>query len=256
MDKKYSVLTYNVGGYERLHEVESVSPNCEYVYVTDDRSITSKTWTVKYVENEHPDDVFDLCYKIRFNPFDYCSTDVVIRIDGTTTPCGDTDKIYEKFIEGNYDICLFMHPERSTLVEEYPIWERYRGYPHEQSIKVLNFLYRNEGYDVMNYRGLYQGNMIIHKKNKVNFDICRMTLAFMKYLAPEGKEVDRLDQTIMSFVINKYFPNLKVLPVDDNIVLGKYFKMFWHGTNSLIPVHVTDTPKYLFNKEITPYVFE
>ena len=255
-EKKYSILTFNIGNYEVLHEVENPSDICEYVYVTDDKTITSSTWTVKYVENEHPEDNFKLCWKIRYNPFDYVSTDIVFKIDGTTTPCGDTDKIYQKFVDGDYDICLFMHPERSTMVEEYFTWEQYRGYSHEQAEKVLGFLYYVEGYDVMGYRGLYQLNWMIQKKNKTNLDILSMTNAFCSYLAPEGKEVDRLDQTIMSFVINKYFPNLKVLPVDDHLVLGKYFKMFWHGTNEPLPTHVTSIPKYLFNKEITPYVFE
>lgn len=36
--KKYSILTYNIGGYEVLHEVENPSENCEYVYVTDDKA--------------------------------------------------------------------------------------------------------------------------------------------------------------------------------------------------------------------------
>lgn len=252
--KKYSIYTFNIGGYEVLHEIENPSPNCEYIYVTDDKTLTSSTWTVVYVENEHPEDNFKLCWDIRYNPFKYCSTDVVIRIDGTTQPFGNTDIIYDEFINGGYDIGLFLHPSRQTMVEEYAVWEEHRKYPREQSVKALSFML-NEGYDIVNYKGMYQLNFIIHKRNKVNEDILMMTHALCRYLAPEGKIVDRLDQTIMSFVINKYFKDLKVLPIDDTVLNGSFFKMYWHGSTKQIPVDITTTPKYLFNKEVKPCTF-
>ena len=39
MTPKYSVLTYNVGGYEKIHEIKEKSPNAEYIYVTDDPTL-------------------------------------------------------------------------------------------------------------------------------------------------------------------------------------------------------------------------
>ena len=46
--KKYSVLTFNLGGYEVIHEIpkSAINPEIEYIYVTDDDSITSDTWTI------------------------------------------------------------------------------------------------------------------------------------------------------------------------------------------------------------------
>ena len=252
--KKYSILTYNIGGYEVLHEVENPSENCEYVYVTDDKSITSSTWNVVYVENEHPEDNMDLCYTIRFNPFDYVSTDVVIRIDGTTTPCGDTDEIYETFIKGGYDIGLFIHPERYNFAEELSVWEKYRNYKHGQTEKTLGFI-RDSGYDVDGYLGIFQGNVMIHKNTETNREICDKTLSLMRQLAYESR-IDRLDQVIFSFVVNSEYNQLKVLPLGDNILDGSYFKMFWHGTYVRIPVTITKNKKYMFNKEVEPYKFK
>lgn len=252
--KKYSILTYNIGAYEVLHEVENPSENCEYVYVTDDRSITSSTWNVVYVENEHPEDNMDLCYTIRFNPFDYVSTDVVIRIDGTTTPCGDTDEIYETFINGGYDIGLFIHPNRYRFDEELATWEKYRKYNHGQTDKTLGFI-RSSGYDVEGYLGMFQGNVMIHKNTETNKEICDKTLSLMRQLAYESR-IDRLDQVIFSFVVNSEYNHLKVLPLGDNILDGSYFKMFWHGTYVRIPVKITKNKKYMFNKEVEPYKFK
>lgn len=253
--KKYSILTYNIGGYELLHEVENASPICEYVYVTDDRSITSSTWNVVYVKNEHPEDVFDLCYKIRFNPFDYVSTDVVIRIDGTMIPCGDTDEIYETFVKGGYDIGLCIHPERCRIDTELSVWVEYRKYSQKQMDRILSYAKEN-GYDYENYLGLFQCGCMIHKKNDVNKAICEKTLSVLKELHEDGKLVERNDQVVFSYVMNKFYSNAKVLPFSDNILGGAYFRMCFHGTNRSIPTKQTTQTKWMFDTEVEPYVFK
>ena len=256
---KYSVLTYNIGGYEILHELEYKDDDVEYVYVTDDRSITSSTWNVVYVDNPRPEDNFDLCYQIRFNPFDYVTTDIVIRIDGSMSVVGNLDYLIDYFNKNNYDICLEMHPTRMNQYDEYVAWVQQRNYPIEQANKVLSFMAMAEGYDVKKNIGLYQYNFMIQRKNKINLDLNRMTLALCKYLAPEGKEIDRLDQTIGSFIINKYFNKLKVLPVSQGIAIsGKYFKWYAHNSNKQLSVgNFEYCQPFLFGESInTIYMME
>ena len=40
------MLSYIFNGYERLHEVNDPDPNADYVMVTDDPTMTSKTWRI------------------------------------------------------------------------------------------------------------------------------------------------------------------------------------------------------------------
>ena len=256
---KYSVLTYNIGGYEILHELEYKDDDVEYIYVTDDRSITSSTWNVVYVDNPHPEDSFDLCYQIRFNPFDYTTTDIVIRIDGSMGVAGNLDYLVDYFNKNNYDICLEMHPTRMNQYDEYLAWVQQRNYPLEQANKVLSFMAMAEGYDVKKNIGLFQYNFMIQRKNKANLDLNRMTLSLCKYLAPEGKQIDRLDQTIGSFVINKYFNKLKVLPVSQGVAIsGKYFKWYAHNSNKQLYVgNFEYCQPFLFGEPInTIYMME
>jgi hypothetical protein len=249
---KYSVLTYNIGGYEVLHELEYKDEDVEYIYVTDDRSITSSTWNVVYVENEHPEDNFDLCYQIRFHPFEYVSSDIVIRIDGSMGVCGNLDHIIDAFNKGGYEIALELHPTRATMYDEYLAWVQQRNYPIEQANKCLAFMLQVEGYNVKEYKGLYQYNFMIQRRNKVNLDINRMTLSLLKYLAPEGKQIERIDQTIGSFVINKYFNGLKVLPVSQSVcTTGTYFRWYAHGSNTPLSGNSANFAQpYLFNQPI------
>lgn len=261
MDTKYrySVLTWNIGGYELLHEIEEKTEGVEYVYVTDDRSITSSTWNVVYVDNPHPEDNFDLCFYIRYNPFEYVHSDIVIKIDGSMGVTGNLDKLMDIFQGNDYECAVSLHPTRSTQYDEYVAWVQQRDYPVEQANKCLSFMAAAEGYDVKEFKGLYQYNLMIQRKDKMNMDWNRMTYALIKYLAPEGKEIDRLDQTIGSFVLNKYFNGAKVLPMSQHVsTSGKYFR--WYGHNTNIPLSSEGVPfsqPYMFNQPInTIYCFE
>lgn len=255
-EKKYTVLTYNIGGYELMKEIEYKSPNAEYLYITDDRSLTSSTWEMVYVDNPHPEDNFDLCYDIRFNPFKYAHTDIVLRIDGSMQVIGNTDELIDRFNDGGYDICLCIHPVRNTLLEEYRCWCACRGYKPEQANKILSFMANYEGYDVKNYRGLYQYNFMIQRKNKINLDLNSFTLSLLKYLAEDGKQIERLDQTVGSFVINKYFQNLNIMAVDNRIGYSKYFAWHYHNSNIKFPIPEPPIEPYLFNSPVDTNIIE
>lgn len=56
-------------------------------------------------------------------------------------------------------------------------------------------------------------------------------MAFLKYLGTEN-EIERLDQTVYSFVLNTWFRHAKVLPVSEQILRSSYMTWNWHGTNT------------------------
>ena len=255
---KASVLSFIVGDYEHIHEIEYKTPEFQYVMVTDNRSITSSTWEVKYVDNPHPEDPFYLCWKIRYNPWDYVDSDVVIKIDGSMQVTGDLNDLLFYYNNRNFDMMVEMHPSRMILFDEYLAWVKQRNYPVEQANKVLNIINAN-GYDVKNYRGLYQFNFMVQRKNDLNLKFNEICYNTLHEIAPEGKQVDRLDQTVGSFIINKYFTMMNILPVSQNVALsGRYFKWFPHGSDT--PFHNNGyeyCQPYLFNQPVnTIYVME
>ena len=248
---RYSILTYIVGDYELVHEVKNPKPDVEYVMVTDNPYLTSKTWKVKYVKNEHPEDPFDLGHKIRFNPFDYVKSDIVIRIDGSMGIVGDTDPLVEEFNKGNYAACVMIHPARNTMLDEYQCWTTYRKYDAKQANLILLFMARMYNYEAKKYKGLYQANFIIQRRDKMNLDWNRLTYATLKYLAPEGKQIERINQTISSMILNKYFSSRKIMPVSEKICNGSIFTWYKHKTNTIIDTagKILIEP-YLFNKPV------
>jgi len=247
---KYSILTYIVGDYEIVHEIENPKSNVEYVLVTDNPNLSSKTWTIKLVSNPYPDDPFYLCYQIRFHPFDYVSSNIVMRIDGSMSVVGDTDILINKFIEGNYDACVMIHPGRNNMLDEYQTWCDVRDYNPQQANKILAFMAQVYNYDAKFYKGLYQYNFMIQRNNDMNNNWNELTLTTLKYLAENNKQVERVDQTIGSMILNKYFSDKNIMPVSESICNGMIFVWYSHGTDKQMDVAKNTIQPYLFNKPI------
>lgn len=57
------------------------TPNAEYIFVTDDPKLESKTWNVIYDKSLDGLSTFDKCYAIRFNIFKYATADICIYLD-------------------------------------------------------------------------------------------------------------------------------------------------------------------------------
>lgn len=259
MKYRYSILTYNFGKYEAFHEVENPQDDVEYVYVTDDVDLKSDTWKIIVDESLNNLSPFDKCYAVRFNPFKYCSTDICIRIDGSVIVKSSPDKIIEKFNDEGYDLAVCVHPIRYNLIEEYKVWVTYRGYPVDQANKCLRYM-ATRGYN-FDYKSMIQENIVIQRKCKQNDDIDRLTYSLLKYLGSEN-EIERVDQTITSYVLNTHFENEHILPLSENIVHSSVFCWCFHGSNvPNISAAMTHDQKYLtkgflFNKETDLYTIE
>lgn len=108
-------------------------------------------------------------------------------------------------------------------------------------------------YDVK-YKGLFQLCFSIKRRGKTTDDIDGMTFSFLKYLSGPGR-FERLDQTVFTFVMNRYFNVLKVLPVSEQIYHDNpYFQWYWHGSdnpnnNIFYDIRKPDI-KYVFDREV------
>ena len=228
--KKYSVLTFIIGkGYEKVHEIENMQDDVEYLLVTDDPDLKSNTWKVTYDEDllsfKTP---FERCFRVRYNIFKYCTTDICITIDGSMQVKGSLDNLIATFDGGDYDICLMPHPLWSDLLTEYNAWIRMRGYPVQQAQRAIDF-FKRCNYD-LSTNGLYQLCFTIKRRSHVTKQLDDMTLACLQLLSDEST-FERLDQTVFSFVFNRHFSHLKVLPVSEQVVRSYAIQWFWHNSD-------------------------
>lgn len=194
---------------------------------------------------------FERCFRIRYDVFKYCSTDICVTIDGSMHVKGSLDTLIDRFNAGKYDICLMPHPLWSDMITEYNAWIRMRGYPVENANHAVDFL-RKSNYDVK-YQGLYQLCFTIKRRSYVTKQIDSMTMSILEYLSSENS-FERLDQTMFSYVMNRYFSNLNVLPVSEQIVRSYAIQWYWHNSdnpnmNVFYDINKPDM-KYLFNKQV------
>lgn len=248
---KYSVLTYNFGNYDsQVFEIKEKSPNAEYVYVTDNPDVKSDTWEVKVIENKWPNDIFRVCWEVRYNPFNYVKNDIVVRIDGSVEVLRNLDPLVQYFVEGDYEMAVMLHPYCDTIYNEYSRWIMARNYPVEQANKVIKYLASVMKYDVVNNKGLAQYNVMIHRNDKINGSINEGTMWLLKYLAMDDKEVDRLDQTIGSAVIQHFYPQLKLMYLGPAITNGTWFNWRAHSTGSVIEYKDPFIEPYFYNRQV------
>ena len=248
---RYTVICYIINRYEKVHEILEKDPEAEYLLVTDDPTLTSKTWNVIYDQSLDGMSTFDKCYSIRFNVFKYASADICVYVDASIQVKKPLKPIVDTFESGHYDMCMMPHPLNSTFEAEYRNWVSWRKYPLENVKKFFKLL-SDSHYD-LKYKGLFQGGFKIVRRGKLNSDFERLSLAFLKYLGDEN-QIERLDQTVYSFVLNSWFSHIKILPVSEQILRSDYMTLFWHNsnqpnTNAFYDINKPDM-KFMFNKEV------
>lgn len=229
---KYSILTFIFGAYEKLHEVEEIDKDVEYICVTDDPKMTSNTWKIVVDKDLDGKGVFDKCFSVRYNPFKYCTTDICVRVDGSIKIHKSITPIVNDFINSGDDMCFLIHPYRDKLTLEYGAWNVLRGFPIEKINKQIDLFHRI-GYN-FNKKGFIQLNFSIVKRTKINEDVNRITYAIQKLLGDE-KDTDRLDQTTISIVLDRFFPDAKIYTVSEKLLHSEY--MTWYYHNSKIEVN-------------------
>ena len=248
-EKKYSILMYNFNNYEIMREPEEMDPECEYLYITDDPKLKSNKWKIIVDHDLDGLSPFDKCYRVRFNLFKYATTPVCIYVDGSIQIHKSLRKLYNDFIDSECDLGLNIHPERNNVYDEYNVWVRTRSYSPLQYTKSM-LMFKAADYNIY-YKGLYQGTMRICKNTDLNKQIDSMVFDTLVKLGDKEK-IERLDQTIYSFILNKFFENqVKVFPFAQQVFQSKYMTWCYHRKKLGIPFNKNClNNKWLFNKKL------
>lgn len=253
MSYKYSILMYNFNDYEIMREPEAIDPECEYIYITDNPKMQEQTkvWKVIVDKDLEGLSIFDKCYSVRFNLFKYATAPVCIYMDGSFQIHKSLRKIYEDFMKSGSDLGLHIHYNRVDLLSEYNTWVLERNYPFSQYLKCLNFIHES-GYD-FTYRGLYECSFRICKNTELNKEIDTRVFQTLKNLGTDC--IERLDQPIYCFILNKYYSSTKIFPVSQCWFFTGYLNHCAHRSNTAYPNMSRFTTKgYVFNKVVDLYI--
>ncbi len=231
---KYTILTYNFGGYEIMREPFFKQNDVEYVYVTDDENLTSNVWKIIVDKNLDGLTPLEKVYYVRNHMFDYCSTPICVRIDGSIEVAGCIDGLMDEFNNGGYDIGIMVHPERCNILDEYDEWLRQGRVAPEEKDNVVNEL-ASLGYDV-SLKGLYETGLFIVRKNIYTEDfLLKNTANYNKFLCKFGKI--RVDQVIFTYSVNTGSDLLRIMPLSHQCIQSNALVSMEHNSCYTCVVH-------------------
>lgn len=231
---KYSVIMYNFRGYEAVHPLPFTPSNdIEYIYVTDNTKIRDTTWNVivdPALANLSP---FEQCYAVRFNLFNYATGDVCLYIDGSMKICKDVLPLFNIFCKSDAKLGVMVHPERSTMWDEYITWVRSRNYPKGQAFKCLAYMQLN-GYDINSYHGLYEGGIRFIRNDPDAKSLDHDCFLLLKHLG-NGGTIERIDQTVYSYLLNTKYARLPLFAFSHKWCHTTFIRHCFHKTSTERP---------------------
>ncbi|MER5082742.1 glycosyltransferase domain-containing protein [Providencia stuartii] len=151
------VYTVILGNYDTLKEVKHSSKNIDYICITDNKNITSKTWKVITIDDCENFTLENRRYK--FLPFLYFDYEESIYVDGNISITGDMTFIFDKYLK-QHDIAIPKHPFRNCIYDEAHYCIKIKKTTTDEIENQLNY-YHHIGFP-KNY-GLFENNVIVRK---------------------------------------------------------------------------------------------
>ena len=247
-EERYTVMTYIMGDYEKVHEVVQKSPRTRYLLITDREDLRSETWEVICDKTLLGGAVNKTRY-VKWHPWNYTDDEVVVMIDGSIGVNGPLDEVIDAF--QGHDLCMMIHPERNTVKEEMEAWMQWRGLEPNDAERQLSLM-EQSGYNINSYRGLYQCCFRTMRRTpqvRRYFE----TVAGILLLCGKHGDYATPEQVLASFVLNKLFCTLPVLWVSERLVNSKYLSWYFHNSDIRL-VHRDLIPFYAFNKPVNVWI--
>lgn len=245
---KYTIISYNFNGYDKLREPLIRAQNASYIYITD-HSLKSTNWTVgidKKLVNKNP--IYS-SYYVRYHPFEYTKEDIVVVVDSSIQIKDSLDDIVQDFIDSNSDMSVMC---TNYLNDESKIkfWINTRKFDNIENINAIQQFIKDQ--NQTNYKGAIGTAFSIYKRSAIPFleGIWNKLLELGNYGVP-----NRLDEIVYHKILNN--TTLKIFPLSIQIVQSSYLYYCQHNTDNKIPQYLNyDQYYYLNNKPVKPFRYD
>ena len=245
---RYTVMTYLMGNYERLHEVKEKSPHARYLLITDREDLKSETWDV-ICDKSLTGSAMNKTRYVKWHPWKYTQDEVVMMIDGSIGVNGPLDDIVDAFQDHN--LCMMIHPERNTVKSELAAWVDWRGLNPDDAERQLSIM-ELSGYDINGYRGLYQCCFRMMRRTP-SVERWLETVAGLLTLCGKRGEYATPEQVIASYALNLYYNREDILWVSERLVNSKYLSWYFHNSDIRFTHQELITP-YAYNKPVKVWI--
>ena len=249
MKPNYTVISFNFGGYDILREPKVVDPNAEYVYVTD-RPTTSTHWKVMVdpkLANRHP--IYS-AYYVRYNPFEYASTENVILLDSSVQINDSLAPIAEECFAHDYTVMLTNYRTDEDKLKQ---WTTVRGMKQDEADRVLKFIDKTGTREQKGSIGrAFTAMKDTPDVRRFNRHVWRYLIALGQYGIP-----NRMDEVVAHKLLDTYKDRLNIFAVSIQLVQSTYMTYCSHKSPKPIPPYNSyDQYYYLCNLPVSPVRFD
>ena len=219
-DTKYSIYTWVFDNI--LPTVSDIDPNAEYIVITDNKDLCNNSkqniWNIIYEESLKTMDEYEKFLYCISHPFKYCNNDIVIKFDSKIQFEKHPTFILQHYIYKHNNISFIANSKYSNINEYYK-----NLYNSENTDKnnIINELTKLKQLNVDLNAHLYKYNFIIQSKNKDNENLNNLVYALGLYLKDFNIPIDIL----FSYIVNKFFNDLRILILKEDILDSPYFKI-------------------------------
>lgn len=236
-NKKYSILTYIFGNYEFVREPLEIDNDCEYILVTDNKSLTSKNWKIVYLDSKFDGYTpISKTFYVRYHPFDFITTDTVFLLDGSMEIRKNLNKLFKDFNNGNYDCALGTFPQPIKSIDElYSYWIKYRNYEISQAEKSKAFL---RALKVNNMSVYHETGYMLFKNNSKCLQFLEFVYSSIKRISIAENNLDRLDQPIFNGILYTLCNDLNVLSLSRELIQSSYIQYYKHNTLNKLVINI------------------
>ncbi len=162
--KKIVVYTCVTGGYDERVEPLFCNSEVDYVFLTDNKKVSSKKWQVKIVDNPERLDAAKLNRYYKMHPWEvFKDYDYAIYVDGNLKIVSDLSSFVNKVNE-KYGFALSLHSRREKLTDELKACKMTKRGNYKK-LKEQVERYLNEGYPD-NYGMLEAPVIVFNLKNE------------------------------------------------------------------------------------------
>lgn len=254
--QRYSVLSYDFGGYDLPRQPKEINPLTSYIFVTD-KDRPPSPFVKKVLETDEKNPLLN-CQYVKHHPFEFVDTDWVVVMDSSIEIRRDLAPIVE-FCEGNGIEALFVSsPYAVTFNKEMysPTWTAARKMPQKQREIELEYLEKFKE-DRLNIEGMFY----VLKRTQ-------MVERLLKSIADKCNELLRLGsfprpcQVLYSATVANEFQNEvksgKIAFMTSWQIRGggSMMRIYGHGSNGILPAVKCREEVDILGKTIRPFDFK
>lgn len=239
MNNKPAIITFNFGNYDKFYEAKYYN-DFDYICITDDNTLKVNNITVFNYYNESN---WKSSLYVRYHPFEFTDSDIVIVIDGSLSVEEGIYDLIDTYIKSKSDIAVLLS-HHYELLQRITTWYS-KGRITEEEYNVLLKYVREVATD--NYKGTIGGALKILRKTPEVINYLEDTYNLLLNL--NYPNIIRLDEVVSTLTLNNY--NLKIMCLSPQVIYGGAFYYHKHGTNEIV-INQYKNKFYFKNKQIEP----